>query len=452
MAFQFKNLTVTDLTGQRAVLSLHRIFIELTGSHTTALFLSEAIYWQQRAEERGESEFYMSLDSGGKGKGPSWADYSLTRSHIDSARSLLEPVGILQTRIGQRNGQRTTLYRLDLAALDAAIGDYKVSGQRIQRVLNIPNWHTWRKLGNGRPCKDLQCAPKQNKAVQGVRAAGIFQGASRPGGGKKPPVTPGKPPSPLRPSGSPGVANPVPVSATKPTSRTAKFDFPIAIADWKMMDRIDRMLATEQARQLWKDAHYLTACILGYEEIVKTTSRKDHNTRTSFTPELIAYAKGKFAKANVTNSDGIGWIVKACNLLDESEAALVAEGGKRLDELMIELDRLKKASQRQHQQNYPAITQQSVISAQRRTLRAIEELVQMTDIAIVHLYPEEVPKDIFAAAQYRNRQVHAKKMRPRLPGEPCQYKDNDLYLLKNNLLEQLQAPPQEAERQLAGVA
>lgn len=67
--------------------AFHRIFVDLTGSVTAALFLSQALYWSGKGA--GDDEFYKTMEE--------WQDETgLSRSEQESARRILRQKGVLE--------------------------------------------------------------------------------------------------------------------------------------------------------------------------------------------------------------------------------------------------------------------------------------------------------------------------------------------------------------------
>lgn len=73
-------------------LVVHRVLIEITGSLTAAMFLSQAMYWTDKVKDKyGSDEFFKTIEQWEK-------DTGLTRREQEGAREKLGKLGILSER------------------------------------------------------------------------------------------------------------------------------------------------------------------------------------------------------------------------------------------------------------------------------------------------------------------------------------------------------------------
>jgi len=92
------------LTGQANVLTIPRLFIDLTGSLEAALLLSQCLYWSPRTTDP-DGWFYKTAEE--------WeAELSLSEYQVRKARKVLEPFG-LQTELRAVQNVPKLHYRID---------------------------------------------------------------------------------------------------------------------------------------------------------------------------------------------------------------------------------------------------------------------------------------------------------------------------------------------------
>ncbi|MDQ2807982.1 MAG: hypothetical protein M3Z04_13895 [Chloroflexota bacterium] len=92
------------LTGQASVLTIPRLFIEMTGSLEAALLLSQCLYWTPRTSDP-DGWFYKTAEE--------WeAELSLSEYQVRKARKVLEPFG-LQTEVRAVQNVPKLHYRID---------------------------------------------------------------------------------------------------------------------------------------------------------------------------------------------------------------------------------------------------------------------------------------------------------------------------------------------------
>ncbi|MGG3233226.1 DnaD domain protein [Priestia flexa] len=96
---------ISELTGQNNVITLNVAFVDFTGDLESGLFLSQVIYWADRAK-RTDGFFYKTDDE--------WNDeIKLTKYGVRKSRKKLEELGILETKVKKANGNPTVHYKLD---------------------------------------------------------------------------------------------------------------------------------------------------------------------------------------------------------------------------------------------------------------------------------------------------------------------------------------------------
>lgn len=103
---------ITRLTGQANILTIPRLFIDWTGDHITALFLSQVIYWSSRTDDP-EGWFYKSAKEWEEEL--SISDYQLARGTKKLAEAGLE------TKLRKIMGAPTQHYRIrpgDVSEMD----------------------------------------------------------------------------------------------------------------------------------------------------------------------------------------------------------------------------------------------------------------------------------------------------------------------------------------------
>lgn len=106
---------VKKFSGQSNILTIPKLFLDLTGDHETALFLSQCIYWFDKMGR----PFYKTY--------PEWKEeLGMARRAVDKAREKLD--GIVITEIHKANGVPTLHYSIDYAALEKKLDEF-VSGE-----------------------------------------------------------------------------------------------------------------------------------------------------------------------------------------------------------------------------------------------------------------------------------------------------------------------------------
>jgi len=96
---------IAEMAGQHNVLVIHRFFIELTDDLSTALLLSQILYWSDRATMNGHwfAKTYQE-----------WTEeLSLSEYQVRKATKALLELGIIETKIKKFDGSPTVHYRLN---------------------------------------------------------------------------------------------------------------------------------------------------------------------------------------------------------------------------------------------------------------------------------------------------------------------------------------------------
>lgn len=107
---------VRKLTGQEQVVVVPRLFIEYTGSLTTAAFLARLLYWSDKGK-RSDGYIWKSNRE--------WQEETgLTGYAIRKASTDLVALGLIEVELMQAQGAPTLHYRLDQRALVDALVEY----------------------------------------------------------------------------------------------------------------------------------------------------------------------------------------------------------------------------------------------------------------------------------------------------------------------------------------
>jgi hypothetical protein len=91
------------------------IYVDLTGCHKAAIFLSQALYWHERAGKSGW--FYKTCEQ--------WQiELKMPRDTQLRVRKILKDLGLLREKHGTVQDTTVVFYQVDTAALDVLLGDY----------------------------------------------------------------------------------------------------------------------------------------------------------------------------------------------------------------------------------------------------------------------------------------------------------------------------------------
>lgn len=126
---------IRAISGQANVLTIPRMYVDLTKSHRAALLLSQCVYWSTRGH-RGDGWFYKSFRE--------WRDeLGLPRHATETAVRTLKKLGYLETEIGTASGPSpTTWYRvnIDKLAADLTNSNWAETDQLIRRKTTISSY------------------------------------------------------------------------------------------------------------------------------------------------------------------------------------------------------------------------------------------------------------------------------------------------------------------------
>ncbi|MCI0653670.1 MAG: hypothetical protein L0Y39_04230 [Methylococcaceae bacterium] len=93
-------------------IAFHRCFVDLTGSVTAALFLSQAVYWQKRVPDEPEGWWHKTREE--------WAEETgLSRREQESARQILKQLRVLEEK--RAGVPARLLYRVDNPGLSSLL-------------------------------------------------------------------------------------------------------------------------------------------------------------------------------------------------------------------------------------------------------------------------------------------------------------------------------------------
>ena len=98
---------IKAISGQSKILTIPRLFIDLTGSLESALLLSQCIYWSDKGQD---GWFYKSYHE--------WkVEITLSEYQIRKAAKFLCNENILKTKLKKANGSPILHYKIDVDAL-----------------------------------------------------------------------------------------------------------------------------------------------------------------------------------------------------------------------------------------------------------------------------------------------------------------------------------------------
>ena len=96
---------VKKLTGQSHILTIPRVFVDMTGSTDTALLLSQIIYWSDKGK-RKDGWFYKSYQE--------WQEETgISIKKLRRSVQFLEAKQVLKTKVKKANGNPTLHYKFD---------------------------------------------------------------------------------------------------------------------------------------------------------------------------------------------------------------------------------------------------------------------------------------------------------------------------------------------------
>jgi len=96
---------ITKIVGQNNVLTIPRLFIDFVGTHNSALFLSQLLYWTDKT--KSEDGFVYKTYS-------EWYDeLCLSKYEVMKCSNTLQKMGFLTTKVKKAGGNPTVHYKLD---------------------------------------------------------------------------------------------------------------------------------------------------------------------------------------------------------------------------------------------------------------------------------------------------------------------------------------------------
>lgn len=111
---QFFNL-ISSLCGQDNILTIPRMFIDFTGSHTAALLLSQMLF---RQGQKGEREFFWKTYADWK------KETALEEHEVRRISKSFKDRGILETKIKKVQGNPTLHFRINIAELHKQLSSF----------------------------------------------------------------------------------------------------------------------------------------------------------------------------------------------------------------------------------------------------------------------------------------------------------------------------------------
>jgi hypothetical protein len=125
------NGLIKSMSGQNNILTIPRIYIDITGDIKSALFLSQCVYWSDKTG-RDDGYFYKSTNE--------WSEeLGLSKREIENARKKL--VKFITTKILRANGSPTVHYMVNIGRLRdeiEGIFDIPERGETEKRRGNFP--------------------------------------------------------------------------------------------------------------------------------------------------------------------------------------------------------------------------------------------------------------------------------------------------------------------------
>jgi len=104
---------IKSISGQANILTIPRIYIRLTKSHRSALFLSQSVYWSDKSNH-GDGWFYKSYRE--------WRDeLGLNQHAVETCVKTLEEGGWLETKVDRVGIRETRFYRPILGKIAESI-------------------------------------------------------------------------------------------------------------------------------------------------------------------------------------------------------------------------------------------------------------------------------------------------------------------------------------------
>ena len=116
---------IAQTSGQKNTLTIPKIYVELTGSLTTALLLNQIVFYSDKSK-RSDGYFYKTYKE--------WEEeILLTERQVRNSVNKLKKMGLVETKVMKANGSPTVHYKLDYDKLVELILT-KTQNQFLQNV------------------------------------------------------------------------------------------------------------------------------------------------------------------------------------------------------------------------------------------------------------------------------------------------------------------------------
>jgi hypothetical protein len=107
---------IKNISGQKNIISLPRIFLKVAGDVVVGLFLSQCVWYSDKGGSHDGWFFKSNKD---------WQEeIGLSYAQVKRATAKLEEMGVLQTKLKKAKGAPTTHYYIDMDALTKLILDF----------------------------------------------------------------------------------------------------------------------------------------------------------------------------------------------------------------------------------------------------------------------------------------------------------------------------------------
>ena len=104
---------INSLSGQENILTIPKVYLEITGDYQSAILLNQIVFWSDRTK-RKDGFFYKSYKD--------WEqEVLLTQYQVKRATSHLNQLGLVDTKLKRANNAPTIHYKINMEALTEAI-------------------------------------------------------------------------------------------------------------------------------------------------------------------------------------------------------------------------------------------------------------------------------------------------------------------------------------------
>lgn len=111
--YDYLKNVISSFSGDRRYITFPKIYLELTGEYTLAVFLNQLIYWSDKSR-RKDGYFYK--------KNEEWKEEILLSDYqIRRATKKLKAMGFLETELKKANGTPVTHYKVNMQAITDSI-------------------------------------------------------------------------------------------------------------------------------------------------------------------------------------------------------------------------------------------------------------------------------------------------------------------------------------------